>query len=55
MIHRQAALIVLCGALGAIVWGVVADFFAARRPRNKLIVVAGPCVVTLLVFTAAFT
>ncbi|RBZ02194.1 MFS transporter, partial [Klebsiella pneumoniae] len=36
----QAALVVLCGALGAFVWGVVADVVAARRQRNRLIAVA---------------
>ncbi|CAJ0790320.1 Sialic acid transporter NanT [Ralstonia condita] len=50
----QAALVVLCGALGAFVWGVVADLVAARRQRNRLIVVAALALVTLLVFTAAF-
>jgi len=50
----QAALVVLCGALGAFVWGVVADVVAARRQRNRLIAVAVLAVVTLLVFMAAF-
>ncbi len=52
---KQAALIVLCGALGAFVWGLVVDRAAARRPRNKPLVVAFLCVATLLVFVAAFT
>ncbi|TXD61014.1 MFS transporter [Ralstonia sp. TCR112] len=50
----QAALVVLCGALGAFVWGVVADVVAARRQRNRLIAVAVLAVVTLLVFMTAF-
>jgi len=50
----QAALVVLCGALGAFVWGVVADVVAARRQRNRLIAVAVLAVVTLLVFVTAF-
>ncbi len=52
---KQAAFIVLCGALGAFVWGLVVDRAAARRPRNKPLVVAFLCVATLLVFVAAFT
>lgn len=50
----QAALVVLCGALGAFVWGVVADVVAARRQRNRLLAVAVLAVVTLLVFMTAF-
>lgn len=50
----QAALVVLCGALGAFVWGVVADVVAARRQRNRLIAVAVLAVITLLVFMTAF-
>ncbi|MCO5399551.1 MFS transporter [Ralstonia soli] len=50
----QAALVVLCGALGAFVWGVVADVVAARRQRNRLLVVAALTIVTLLVFMTAF-
>ncbi|GCB04230.1 MFS transporter [Ralstonia sp. SET104] len=50
----QAALVVLCGALGAFVWGVVADVVATRRQRNRLVVVAVLAVVTLLVFMTAF-
>lgn len=50
----QAALVVLCGALGAFVWGVVADLVAARRQRNRLVAVAALAIVTLLVFMTAF-
>jgi len=50
----QAALIVLCGAVGAFFWGVVADLFAVRRPRNKFKVMTTLCVVTMIVFVAAF-
>ena len=52
---KEAALIVLCGALGAFVWGLVVDRAAVRRPRNKPLAVAFLCVATLLVFVAAFT
>lgn len=51
---KQAAIIVLCGALGAFVWGFVVDRAAARRQRNKLIAVAALCAATFLVFVAAF-
>ncbi|KWR91989.1 MFS transporter [Cupriavidus sp. IDO] len=51
----QAALIVLCGSVGAFFWGVVADMFAVQRPRNKIKVMATLCVVTVLVFLAAFS
>ncbi len=50
----QAALVVLCGALGAFVWGVVADVVAARRQRNRLIAVAALAIVTVFVFMTAF-
>jgi len=51
---KQAALIVLCGALGAFIWGVVVDKAATRRRRNKLFAIATLCVLTLVVFLAAF-
>jgi MFS family permease len=49
-----AAVIVLCGAVGSVVWGVAADAVAKRRPRNKLVMMAILCMATLLVFVAAF-
>lgn len=51
---KEAALIVLCSALGNLVWGFVVDRLAMRRPRNKLIAVAVLCTLTLLVFLTAF-
>nr|WP_311530417.1 MFS transporter [uncultured Ralstonia sp.] len=51
---KEAALIVLCGALGNLVWGFLVDRLAVRRPRNKLIAVAVLCTITLLVFLTAF-
>ena len=50
----QAALIVLCGAVGAFVWGVVADRFGVRRPQNKLKVLTMLCAITMVIFVAAF-
>jgi MFS family permease len=49
-----AAVIVLCGAAGSVIWGVVADRLAVRRPRNKLVMMAIVCTATLLVFVTAF-
>jgi predicted MFS family arabinose efflux permease len=50
----QAALVVLCGAAGSIVWGAVVDRSGARRLRNKLYAMAALCVVALAVLTSAF-
>jgi predicted MFS family arabinose efflux permease len=49
----RAALVVLCGAIGSVVWGAVIDRAGARRPRHKLTAMALLCLVTLaiLVFT----
>ncbi len=49
-----AAVIVLCGAVGSFFCGVAADAVGARRPRNKLVLMATLSSVTLLVFVAAF-
>ncbi|SAK75469.1 transport protein [Caballeronia calidae] len=49
-----AAVIVLCGAVGSVIWGVIADRLAVRRPRNKLVMMAILCTATLLVFVTAF-
>lgn len=50
----SAALVVLCGALGSVVWGAVADFAGKRRPRAKLHVTALLCVASMLVLMLAF-
>jgi len=50
----QSALIVLCGAVGSFIWGIVADVAAAKQPRNKLKAVAFLCVVTMPILMAAF-
>jgi MFS family permease len=49
-----AAVIVLCGAAGSLVWGFTADRLAARRPRNSLSLMAVLTVFTTLVLAAAF-
>jgi MFS family permease len=50
----KAALVVLCGAAGSVVWGAVVDRLGARRPRRKLTAMALLCVVSMGVLTAAF-
>ena len=51
----QAALVVLCGALGSIVWGALVDRSGARRLRNKLHAMAALCSVSLAVLAFAFS
>jgi MFS family permease len=50
----KAALIVLCGAVGSVIWGVVVDRLGANKPRAKLRIVAGLCIATMVVFLVAF-
>lgn len=52
---KQAALVVLMGAVGSVAWGFVADRLSLRQARNKLTILSVLCVVTLLVFLAAFS
>jgi MFS transporter, Spinster family, sphingosine-1-phosphate transporter len=49
-----AALVIVAGSVGVIVWSWVADRMARRDPRNKLRVPAGCAAVTVVVFAAAF-
>jgi MFS transporter, Spinster family, sphingosine-1-phosphate transporter len=51
----EAALVVLCGGLGGIVWGNLADRLGARGHARKLVMVASLAVVTFVVFLTAFT
>ena len=50
----QAALVVLCGAAGSVVWGAVVDRAGARRPRRRLATMALLCVVSMVVLVMAF-
>jgi MFS transporter, Spinster family, sphingosine-1-phosphate transporter len=50
----KAALVVLAGAAGSVVWGSVVDRTALKRPRNKLFTMALLCVLTLVVLLPAF-
>ncbi|RZL87607.1 MAG: MFS transporter [Variovorax sp.] len=51
---KQAAVVVLIGALGSVFWGYVVDRLTLRRPRNKLLALAVLCMVTLVIFLVAF-
>jgi predicted MFS family arabinose efflux permease len=50
----QAALVVLCGAAGSVVWGAVVDRAGSRRPRRKLATLAALCLLSMVVLVAAF-
>jgi len=50
----QAALVVLCGAAGSVVWGAVVDRVGARRPRRKLAALALLCGISMAVLVVAF-
>lgn len=50
----KAALVVLCGAAGAVIWGAVVDRAGARQPRRKLATMALLCVAAMAVLVAAF-
>jgi predicted MFS family arabinose efflux permease len=50
----KAALVVLSGAIGSIVWGAVVDRAGARRPRAKFAALALLCVATLAILASAF-
>jgi MFS family permease len=50
----KAALVVLCGAVGSVVWGTVIDRMGKRRARTKLISLAALCVAVLLVLVPTF-
>lgn len=49
-----AAGVVLCGAVGAVVWGMVVDRAGRRRPRAKLQAMALLCLVSMVVLGTAF-
>jgi MFS family permease len=50
----KAAMVVLAGAVGSVVWGAVVDRAGVRQPRTKLIVLALVCLASLAVLTVAF-
>jgi MFS family permease len=51
----QAALVVLCGAVGSVVWGALVDRSGAKRLRNKVHAMAALCVVSLAVLVTSFS
>ena len=51
---KQAAVVVLVGALGSVFWGFVVDRVTVNTPRNKLPALSVLCLVTLAVFLVAF-
>ncbi len=50
----KAALVVLAGAVGGVLWGFVVDRAGRKRARNKLVMLAGLCMLTLLVLAPTF-
>jgi MFS family permease len=50
----RAALVVLAGAVGSVIWGVVVDRAGARRPRAKMAAMAVLCCVSLVLLSVAF-
>jgi len=51
----KAALVVLCGAVGSVVWGAVVDRAGNGRPRVRLYAMAALCVLTLAVLVPTFS
>ncbi|CAN7727430.1 MFS transporter [Paraburkholderia hospita] len=50
----RAALVVLCGALGSVVWGVVCDMAGKRYPRGRVLSMGVLCLISTAVLGAAF-
>lgn len=50
----RAAIVVLAGAAGAVLWGAVVDRAGTRAPRRKLSVMAALCIASMVVLVAAF-
>lgn len=50
----KAALVVLCGAVGAVVWGVLVDRSGRRNPRRKLATLAALCLASMALLAFAF-
>ena len=51
----KAALVVLAGAAGSVIWGALVDRIGAKHPRRKLIAMALLCVVSMAILVAAFS
>jgi predicted MFS family arabinose efflux permease len=50
----MAALVVLCGAIGSVVWGTVVDRAGRTNPRRKLATLAILCLVSMAILVFAF-
>jgi MFS family permease len=50
----KAALVVLAGAVGAVVWGALVDRVGVRKPRRRLAAMAVLCLVAMAFLAAAF-
>jgi MFS transporter, Spinster family, sphingosine-1-phosphate transporter len=50
----RAALVVLCGAVGSVVWGVVCDRAGKRHPRGRVLSMGVLCLISTVVLGAAF-
>jgi len=50
----KAALVVLCGAAGSVIWGALVDRVGTRHPRRKLVTMALLCVASMVVLVTAF-
>lgn len=50
----KAALVVLCGAAGSVAWGALVDRAGQRRPRNKLVMMAALCLLSMVVLLLPF-
>lgn len=51
---KYAAMVVLAGAFGSVIWGLVVDGITAHRPRNKLSALAALCLATAIILLYAF-
>ena len=50
----KAAVVVLAGAAGAVIWGAIVDRTGAAQPRRKLIAMAALCLASMVVLVLAF-
>jgi MFS transporter, Spinster family, sphingosine-1-phosphate transporter len=50
----RAALFVLCGAVGSVVWGVVCDMAGKRHPRGRVMSMGVLCLISTAILGAAF-
>lgn len=51
---KQTALVILAGAFGCFLWGLVVDGLSIRRPRNKLPILSVLCLASLAILMYAF-